>query len=284
MFYFPAEASLSEEKQKSKDWSGYSLIVAAVSVGNVGQLTTDLVVSTLEMTKVGYIYDESLLPVVGNHPYSAVNSSSCSLMTGCEVYECEEKKLVVLLQRAPFAKGKQSGYRKRLVQWIKEQMFGQVIILTSSSAHERLDVQLHGSQFRFLLSPGQESTVGDFLQNKLKWKPLEKRPCFPAPSAIESESNRDQNMVSLYIPGGGIAKTLFTDCCDAEIPVSVLLLFCAEGDNAWHAKYLATILNQWMNLVPMPMSPNLLMPSDIWKIPPSWRLTFGNTFDQTLFH
>ena len=57
---------------------------AAVSVGNVGQLAADLIVSTLEMTSVGYIYDESILPVVGNNPYTAVSHSSCSLVTGCE--------------------------------------------------------------------------------------------------------------------------------------------------------------------------------------------------------
>ncbi|GAB1607284.1 proteasome assembly chaperone 2-like [Argonauta hians] len=277
MFYFPSEDS------DSKNWSNYSLIVAAISVGNVGQLSADLVISALEMSKAGYIYDESLLPVIGNNPYTAVTTDSCSLMTGCEVYESQNQNLVVLLQRAPFVKGKQSGYRGRLVEWIKENKFKQVIILTSSAAHERLDVQLQGSQFRFLSSPDQKSVVGRLFRDKLKWKKLERRPCFPAPPPTGQEPTEDQKKESIYIPGGGIAKSLYTDCCDANIPVYVLLLFCSEGDNVGHAKYLATMLNYWMNLIPMSEGPDI-SPVDVWKTPPSWRLTFGNTFDKTLFH
>lgn len=279
MFYIPCDKA--NTRDYFKEWNGYSLLVAAVSVGNVGQLAADLIVSTLEMTSVGYIYDESILPVVGNNPYSAVSHSSCSLVTGCEVYECPEKQLVLILQRAPFVRGKRAGFRKRLVQWIKAHTFNQVIILTSSFSHERLDSQLMGSQFRFLTSLSLESTVGDLFRNKFKWKQLEKRPCFPAPSGLESGSN-DQTG-TIYIPGGGIAKTLFTDCCNSDLNVIVLLLFCAEGDNAWHAQYLATRLNQWLALIPV--SPNAdLQATGNWTIPPSWRLTFGSAFDPTLYH
>lgn len=281
MFYIPCNKT--KVKDHSKEWNGYSLVVAAVSVGNVGQLAADLIVSTLEMTNVGYIYDESILPVVGNNPYSAVSHSSCSLVTGCEVYECTEKQLVVVLQRTPFVKGKRSGFRKRLVKWIKEHNFNQVVILTSSFSHERLDSQLDGSQFRFLTSPSMESTIGDLFRNKLKWKQLERRPSFPAaPSGVENNNNDQTGVV--YIPGGGIAKTLFTDCCSLDMNVIVLLLFCAEGDNAWHAKHLVTLLNQWLALVPISSNSEYQQTTGNWKIPPSWRLTFGSTFDPTLYH
>ncbi len=56
----------------------------SVSIGNVGQLAADLVISTLSMAKVGYLYDDSLLPVVGNDPFASEGTGPCSLMTAAE--------------------------------------------------------------------------------------------------------------------------------------------------------------------------------------------------------
>ena len=55
-----------------------------VSFGNVGQLAADLVISTLWMERVGYIYHESIIPVVGNNPFAHVDATSCKLTTCCE--------------------------------------------------------------------------------------------------------------------------------------------------------------------------------------------------------
>lgn len=42
----------------------------AVSVGNVGQLAVDLIISTLDMVRVGHFHTDCLIPMVGNNPYS----------------------------------------------------------------------------------------------------------------------------------------------------------------------------------------------------------------------
>lgn len=41
----------------------------AVSIGNVGQLTADLLVSSMGSEKVGYLDDPYVLPCVGNDAY-----------------------------------------------------------------------------------------------------------------------------------------------------------------------------------------------------------------------
>ena len=41
----------------------------AVSIGNVGQLATDLLVSNLGLKLVGHIHDEDVLPVAGDDAY-----------------------------------------------------------------------------------------------------------------------------------------------------------------------------------------------------------------------
>lgn len=56
----------------------------AVSVGNVGQLAIDLVISTLDMTKVGYFYTDCLVPMVGNNPYATAEENSVELSINAE--------------------------------------------------------------------------------------------------------------------------------------------------------------------------------------------------------
>jgi len=55
-----------------------------VSVGNVGQLAIDLVISTLNMTKVGYFYTDCLVPMVGNNPYATAEENSMELSINAE--------------------------------------------------------------------------------------------------------------------------------------------------------------------------------------------------------
>lgn len=55
-----------------------------MSVGNVGQLAVDLVISTLRMPKVGYFYTDCLVPMVGNNPYATTKENSMELSINAE--------------------------------------------------------------------------------------------------------------------------------------------------------------------------------------------------------
>lgn len=57
---------------------------AAVSVGNVGQLAVDLVVSTLGMSKAGYFYTDCLVPMIGNNPYATTEENAAELCMNAE--------------------------------------------------------------------------------------------------------------------------------------------------------------------------------------------------------
>jgi hypothetical protein len=52
-----------------------------VSVGNVGQLTCDVIISTLGAIRVGYFYEDSVQPVVGSDPF---NESSGQIATAVD--------------------------------------------------------------------------------------------------------------------------------------------------------------------------------------------------------
>lgn len=47
----------------------YKLIVGLPSLGNVGQLGADILISTLGAKRVGYIHSKCILPLIGNDPH-----------------------------------------------------------------------------------------------------------------------------------------------------------------------------------------------------------------------
>ncbi|XP_048778809.2 proteasome assembly chaperone 2-like [Ostrea edulis] len=262
-------------------FEGYTLIVPAVSVGNVGQLAADLLISTMWLERCGFIYHDSILPLVGNDPFAHPEADVCKVVTSCEVYHSKLHQMVVIQQRAPFVKGRMPSFRHWLTSWIKENKFEKVVILSSMHAHERLDVQLQGSQFRYVATPDLEAQHKErFSHEALQWTTLEQRPTL-------SESGNTEN--SVYLPGGGIARSLFEQCLNEDIPTIILLVFCAEGDNAQDAVKLAYNLNLWLDLIDFKAKYDLdgktiIKPATTWKIPSSWRLLFGTAVDQTLFH
>ncbi|MBN3308452.1 PSMG2 protein, partial [Amia calva] len=220
----------------------FTLIMPAISVGNVGQLATDLIISTLNMPAVGYIHTDCLIPMVGNNPYASSPENSDELSTNAEVYSLADMKLAVLQIRAPIIQTKYKQFRKLIFSWIKASEFSRVVLLSSSYAYQRDDRQIHGTPLRYLFTPAMQTIIGDRLQD-LQWKEMERIAAFPG------ISNSEQR---LYIPGGGVTKALYTDSCSEGIPLAVLLTFCSEGDNIPDAFALVNYLNEWLHLVEKP--------------------------------
>ncbi|NXN42221.1 PSMG2 protein, partial [Rhinoptilus africanus] len=250
----------------SSDFKGFTLLMPAVSVGNVGQLAIDLVISTFNMTKVGYFYTDCLVPMVGNNPYATAEENSMELSINAEVYSLPSKKLVVLQIRSPFIKNKYRPFCQTLLSWVKSSKCDRVIVLSSSHAYQCDDEQLLGTPLRYLLTPDLEKAVGGLMQ-ELNWKEMEKVAAYPG-----------INDKVLHIPGGGITKLLFTESCSKGIQMAVLLKFCSEGDNIPDAFALVNYLNEWHQLIKSEVNT-----SSQWKIPSSWRLLFGNGLPPALF-
>ncbi|NXN08765.1 PSMG2 protein, partial [Indicator maculatus] len=251
------------------DFTGFTLLKPAVSVGNVGQLAIDLVISTLDMTKIGYFYTDCLVPMVGNNPYATSEENSKELSINAEVYSLPSKKLVVLQIRSPFIKNKYRPFCDTLLSWVKSSHCARVVVLSSSHAYQCDDEQLLGTPLRYLLTPDLEKAVGDPIQ-ELKWKEMEKVAAYPGVNDTEKV---------LHIPGGGITKLLFTESCSKGIQMAVLLKFCSEGDNIPDAFALVNYLNEWLQLIKSESTD----PSSQWKAPSSWRLLFGSGLPPALF-
>ncbi|XP_072013200.1 proteasome assembly chaperone 2-like [Amphiura filiformis] len=264
--------------KSSCQWEGYTLILPAISVGNVGQLTADLLISTLQLDSVGHLHDESILPLCGNDPYASTGVAQGVLVTSAEVYECKEKELVIIQQRAPLVKGKQRDFRKKLLAWIKECKFSQVVLLSSTHSHERVDSQITGSPFRFLSTASLSISADD-----LKWQRLETREDMWGVQRQTAEETIPEEAKGVYIPGGGMAKRFFEDCCREQVPLAVLMVFCSEGDNIPDAMMLVSELNKWIKVVQEAENQSQQQRRSPWKKPKSWDLLYGSAVESSLY-
>lgn len=249
-------------------FKGFTLIMPAVSVGNVGQLAVDLIISTLNMARVGHFHTDCLIPMAGNNPYASSAEEAVQLSTCAEVYSHSDSKLAVLQIRTPIIQTKVRSFRKLMVSWIKSSGFLRSVLLSSSQAYHRDDQQLHGSPLRYLLTPSLQKEEAPKVE-ELGWREMERISAFPGISDSEQR---------LYIPGGGVTKALYTDCCTEGISMAVLLIFCSEGDNIPDAFALVNHLNDWLHLLDKPAQGSVQ-----WRVPPSWRLLFGSGIPPLLF-
>lgn len=247
-FYFPFE------DHREKDWTSYTLIMPIVAVGNVGQLAVDLLLENLDVTCVGRIHSSTILPLVGLNPFL---KNSTELVTSCQVYETTKLKLVILQQRTPVAMNQRSLYITLMTSWIKKCNFKRVLILSSKLS--QYEVPADTSFPSFILSlPEEENFIKNYLIKELNWKYLESRD----PETCELKLNGE-----LHLPGAGITKLLYDNCCREKIPVIVLIESCSEGDNIPDALKVVEQLNIWLKF-------NSTLKQ--WRMPISWNNLYGN--------
>lgn len=241
----------------SSKWDGYTFIQPCISVGLVGQLAVDLILNNIpDFEKVGYFYDSCFTPAVGSDPFQNGNSASSGICTSCEVFESKSCKLVVVQQRAPFIKGRIPSFRRKLIEWIQNYNFKQVVILGSCSSHIKNDGEMTEKTLLYLASPNFSDVEGKFSEIFYWNKFLHTRPVL----SLEGVSEE------LFIPGGGIAKSFFEDCCKWDIAVVALLAFSNEGVGSEDALIVADAVGKLLSTISHSENFN----SGPWKIPTSW--------------
>lgn len=226
------------------DLNGYTLIIPSVAVGNVGQLACDLLISSLQMKKIASVYSPALIPVVAYDPYDlSSNRFSCS----CEVYKCTSRKIAVLQLRAPLVYKYARAFLEDLLKTFKEKNVKEIIVLTSSFAHEKKHIQT--SPFRYVASDNSsyKKTI-----KTLNW--------------LEHDFVDDR--VKIY--GGGFASLLYDISQEFKLPCLIVYKYCSEGDNIPDAYDMIDYLK---DVLPM-FKDNLDILSQLVQ-PVSWKLLFG---------
>ncbi|XP_042891164.1 proteasome assembly chaperone 2-like [Penaeus japonicus] len=214
------------DKFDQKQLNGFTLVIPSVSVGNVGQLTIDLLISSLPTKKIGIVHHPAIHAMVGGDPY---NPKSKEVTTSADLHLVQEHSLVILQIRSPLIKHEKQKFLEELVAWCKNTGIKDVVMLASCNAYERWDSQISGTQLRYYIN------VPESCEQMLR-----------SVGAAELEERTDEfGKKHRFLSGAGFVQP-FMDIC--ELPVATLIKFVDEGDNRGDAYALATYLNAWKHL------------------------------------
>ncbi|CAG4959988.1 proteasome assembly chaperone 2 [Colias croceus] len=238
---------------KKVDLNGYTLIVPSVAVGNVGQLACDILISSLGMDKIVRIYTPAQFPVIGCNPYD-INSTVLS--TSCEVYRASSPKLIVLQMKAPLVFKYAQGFLENIVKQFLRKNIKDMIILTSSYAHERRYIMT--SPFRYIVYPYTHYKTQIVKNNMI------------------DHDHQIENEIRIF--GGGFAPMLFSICKEKSLPCFLLYKYCSEGDNIPDAIEMVKKLHELIEIFDKDkdISEQMIQPE-------SWKHLFGRPPPQDIY-
>lgn len=174
---------------------GYRLVIPSTCVGNVSQLTCDLLIESLKMTKIADCFHESIIPLIGAPAFSHIKDS---ITTAAELFHDEGSKVAILQLRSPLATPLMADFFTKLAEFVKAHGIVEVHILTSSYAYEKR--QVSGTNFWCKT-------------NDVK-----------VPDSMPQTTD-------LKILGGGFAIKMWQTMVEAKIPSIILYKYVSEGDN-----------------------------------------------------
>lgn len=229
---------------------GYTVVIPSLSVGNVPQLTVDLIIEALKMQKIGLAFHPALVPVLGPAAFAHEPESNT---TSCEVFVSEAKKLVVVQLRAPVAAKLLQPFLDKLTEFLVAAHPSQIVVLGSCFSHERHDPAMK----RKLEYVGNRQFSERYAKELVDY--------------VQHADNK--------LPYQGFATKLYQTMEDQlqDMPIGVLYAYVSEGDNVPDAKDLALFLNQVIGVLASPADHSSL------QYPMSWKLLFGNAGPAELF-
>lgn len=223
---------------KKTDLTDYTLIIPSVSVGNVPQLTIDLLITSLNCEKAATIWHPAIVSSVGPDPFKEDSSTIC---TACELYINETYKVALIQLRSTIAHKLALEFFKVLKQSIVQYKVKEIIILTSS-----FDYELHvinENKFYYISNKAIEEVMST--------------------NNIKKQAADDSGKYLVH--GSGFAVTVYEKFIDT-FSCTVLIKYVSEGDNRPDAIIMMEVL---CKLLRLPLF-NLKI-----KYPPSWSCVFG---------
>ncbi|XP_024021298.1 proteasome assembly chaperone 2 isoform X2 [Morus notabilis] len=236
-----------------------TLVLPALSIGNVGQLALDLLVSTMRAERIGYLDTPFVLPCVGNDAY--VPTPQGHLALPLEAYESPSNALTLLQQRSPIVKGTIIEFAKNLADFAAASGKKHVVLLSSLDfgRWQRIDVS-SGSQVHYLSSTNEDGTddycevlglkrLQEYNPEQRRWKYLT--------TLAEGSAMLDEELPfedeEDYYPSLPFAALY---CCFKAkgLKVTCLLCYCTEGDNIPDAFNLAEAACKLLGISPSNLS------------------------------
>ena len=232
---------------KNISLANYTVIIPSVGVGNVAQLSSDLLISTLKMEKVATIWHSAIIPIIGP---SAFDHDTDSTTTSSELYVCEEKKIAVIQLRSPLVAILMIDFFTKLIELLisDEHKIAKVFVLTSSYAYENHVIEK--SPFEYIANELYKQNTELNALGRIGW----------------NEFDGD------IIHGGGFAQKLLTVATEKGLSAIVLFKYVSEGDNTPDATHFVAFVNSILNILPRDNDGQIKL-----SMPISWKLLFGNS-------
>eukprot|EP00282_Hemiselmis_andersenii_P037532 CAMPEP_0169446776 /NCGR_PEP_ID=MMETSP1042-20121227/11157_1 /TAXON_ID=464988 /ORGANISM="Hemiselmis andersenii, Strain CCMP1180" /LENGTH=257 /DNA_ID=CAMNT_0009558269 /DNA_START=54 /DNA_END=828 /DNA_ORIENTATION=+ len=240
-------ASGVDRQQLVDSMRGSTLVMTDVSVGNVGQLSADLLIATYQMERVAFFDDDAVVPIIGADAEGVVRTS-------LELYRGKQG-VFVLQQRSALVPSKTSGFCERMCKWIHSSGFKLVLFLTSLPSSIRVDRQLadQGQQLSALcgLKGGaSRARVEELGGSCWGW----------------GDESLHHEAVALREQTDA-ARGLAEGCAGLGVDLCALAAFCEEGDNVADGVQMASRVCEFLG-----SGGGLPPPEKGFRAPASWRL------------
>ncbi|WVW81907.1 hypothetical protein I302_103907 [Kwoniella bestiolae CBS 10118] len=224
----------------SKPFAKSTLILPAVSLGNVPQLTSDLLITSLGLRRIGYVGIGDTVS-----PFSGKGDDGEIVTGGLEVYGNEGSELYVIQQRSPTLKTKKDEHVELIREFIQSSGFGVVLLLASLDAANQDDAQLLTPHQRILPPTSSPHPILQTLENTLP--PLQLSLSTP-PSTFSGHSETSSSVYPPFLPAAGLTRRLLSSLQDSQIPHGSITAWCVEGDNSGDAISLAGVVLRVLGL------------------------------------
>ncbi|KAJ2807265.1 hypothetical protein H4R20_001353 [Coemansia guatemalensis] len=218
---------------------GSTLVLPSVSIGNVPQLAVDLLINTLQASRVGILDSSSVMPISGPSGFDHLPTQRS---VPVEVYQSGDAQWTIIQQRSPPLPKHHRIFAQEVMDFIGQGEFSKVVLLTSSDAALRADALIDGPQIRSLAINWQDELLASRLQA------LSLGPLSLSAGITTSETTAQVPLDQLH--AAGISKHLLRLCQTTKIPVLSLVALANEGDNVPDAINLANATNALLELAP----------------------------------
>jgi len=247
--------------------AGATILIADVSLGNVGQLAADLIVTTLQLERVGFFDDDAVLAVVGAE-------EGGKLCTSIEIYGGKEG-VFVLQQRAAVVPSQAEAFAARMSGWLASAKFSTVLVLTSLSASLRTDRQLAGENYQMTAACALRDGASSKRVAELNWEVLNEDDIQEGHAHAHAQVEGPPPAEAVMHEATAVARGLFNECGDANVDCTLLLAYCEEGDNVADGVQMAECVRAYMG--------EKLGAVAGWKAPPSWRVMMQENAARALY-
>ncbi|XP_030762720.1 proteasome assembly chaperone 2 [Sitophilus oryzae] len=204
------------------DLTGFTIIVPSITVGNVPQLTVDLLITTLKLKKAGILWHSALVSSVGSDPF---NSKITTPSTAAELYYNSNIKVAVIQFRSTFNVQRLGSFITDLSNSFTALKIDRVILLASLFDYELSNVQDKESIFY-----SSSTEINEELIENLRAKPL--------------QQDEDGEVCTR---GTGFAAK-FYNILRTKVNCMLVVKYVSEGDNTLDAKKLLSQLFDIVNI------------------------------------